>query len=166
MAIIEAGSDQKQGFQVRAVLEVVVLYQVLQLPVLVSTEVRGQPFKQRRNRQLFVVGHGDSELCGQVFQTVQHICPAWIIGLGDLGDVGLPIAGMVFVEREGIEQCLDDGSNAVEHENARAFVVVVCHAGSFREERSQPLRTMASAGNSPGPLAPGDGEEKLRDMAL
>lgn len=51
MAIIEAGSDQKQGFQVRAVLEVVVLYQVLQLPVLVSTEVRGQPFKQRRNRR-------------------------------------------------------------------------------------------------------------------
>ena len=116
-----------------------------------SAEVRGQPFKQRRNRQLFVVGHGDAELCGQVFQTVQHICPSRIIGLGDLGDVGLPIAGMVFVQPEGTEQCLDDGSNVVEHENARAFVVVVCHAGSFRgSERSQPMRTMASAGIAQG----------------
>jgi hypothetical protein len=160
MAVIEAGGDQKQGFQVGAVLELVVLDQVLQLPVLVSAEVRGQPFKQRRNRQLFVVGHGDAELCGQVFQTVQHICPSRIIGLGDLGDVGLPIAGMVFVQPEGTEQCLDDGSNVVEHENARAFVVVVCHAGSFRgSERSQPMRTTASAGNRPRPLAPGDGEE-------
>src|SRR5690606_21022562 len=55
MAVIEAGGDQKQGFQVGAVLELVVLDQVLQLRVLLGTEVRGQPFEQWRNRQLFVV---------------------------------------------------------------------------------------------------------------
>ena len=138
MAVIEAGSDQKQGFQVGAVLELVVLDQVLQLRVLLGTEVRGQPFEQRWNRQLFVVGHGDAELCGQVFQAVQHIRPARIIGLGDLGDVGLPVAGMAFVQREGAEQRLDDGGDTLQHENARAFVVVVRHGGSFRESGASP----------------------------
>ncbi|AAF84579.1 hypothetical protein XF_1770 [Xylella fastidiosa 9a5c] len=133
MAVIEAGGDQKQGVQVGAAIELMVFDQVLQFPVLLGTEVRGQPFEQRRNRQLFVIGHGDAELCGQVFQTIQHIRPLRIIGLGDLGDVGLSVAGMAFVQREGAEQRLDDGGNALQHENARTFVVMVCHGGPFRE---------------------------------
>src|SRR3546814_10586474 len=69
MAVIEAVGNQKQGIQVGAAIELMVFDQVLQFPVLLGTAVRGQPFEQRRNRQLFVVGHGDAELCGQVFQT-------------------------------------------------------------------------------------------------
>ena len=45
----------------------------------------------------------------------------------------------------------DDGRHTVEHENAGGFVVIVVgHEGLLSmNERSQPLRTMASAGELP-----------------
>src|SRR3546814_2742296 len=42
MAVIEAGGNQKQGIQVGAAIELMVFDQVLQFPVLLGTEVRGQ----------------------------------------------------------------------------------------------------------------------------
>ncbi|WP_445744589.1 hypothetical protein [Pseudomonas aeruginosa] len=130
--VIEPGGDQKQCVEIGGVLERMTVDQVPQLFVLIGTEVHGEQFEQRRDRQPFVVRHRNTELRGQVFQAIEHVRPLRIGGLGDLGDVGLPVAGVALVQREGAEQRLDDGRHTVEHENAGGFVVVVGHEGSFR----------------------------------